>query len=212
MITICWAAKGGSGTTVFATARALSSPRPTLFVDLAGDAMTVLGLSPGDTPGVHDWLRSDAPPSRLTRLEHGATSRLSIVAAGARGVADASRWPELCAHLRAEPRDVIIDAGTGRPPSALLDAADERLLVTRQCYLALSHAVAQGIVPTGVVVVREPGRSLGSGDIEASLGAPVVASAPLDPAIARAVDAGLLVCRLPGAWRKQLARQLADAA
>lgn len=213
MITICWAAKGGSGTTVFAAGRALTSPRPTLLVDLAGDVLTALGLPAGETPGVHDWLRSDAPASRLARLEHRATNRLSVIAAGVcAGGGAPLRWPDLAAHLRVEPREVVIDAGTGRPPTALLDAAHERLLVTRQCYLGLRHAVAQGIVPTGVVVVEEPGRSLRHHDIEASLGAPVVASTLLDPAIARAVDAGLLVSRLPAAWRKQLARHLADAA
>lgn len=214
MLTICWAAKGGSGTTVFAAARALSSPRPTLLVDLAGDASTVLGLTGADLPGVHDWLRSEAAPSRLVRLEQGATSRLSVIAAGAHhpSVDASGRWVELARHLRAESRDVIVDAGTGRPPGALLEVADERLLVTRQCYVALRHAVAQGVVPTGVVVVEEPGRALDRRDIEASLGVPVVATALLDPAIARAVDAGLLVSRLPATWRKQLVRHVVEAA
>lgn len=212
MFTICWAAKGGSGTTVFAAARALASPRTTLLVDLAGDSSLVLGLPDGVSPGVHDWLRSDAPASRLDRLEQSVTERLSLLATGTVAPGAPARWAELAAHFRDEWRDVVVDAGTGRPPTALLDAADERLLVTRQCYVGLRHAVAQGIVPTGVVVVEEPGRSLGHRDIESSLGAPVVATTLLDPAIARAVDSGLLVSRLPAAWRKQLARHLADAA
>ena len=37
MVTICWAAKGGSGTTVVTAALALSSASPTLLVDLDGD-------------------------------------------------------------------------------------------------------------------------------------------------------------------------------
>ena len=53
MLTICWAAKGGSGTTVFAVAKAITSPTPALLVDLAGDAMAVLGLPDPDGPGVH---------------------------------------------------------------------------------------------------------------------------------------------------------------
>lgn len=207
MLTICWAAKGGSGTTVYAVARALAGASPTLLVDLAGEAMLVLGLPEPDGPGVHDWLRSDAGPDRLTRLEHAATESLSVVPAGRRDTTDGERrWFELGAHLRAEPRRVIVDAGTGRPPDALVAAADESLLVTRACYLALTRAAALGAAPTGVVLVEEPGRSLRAADVEASVGAPVVATALLDPAIARAVDSGLLTSRLPAAWRRRLRR------
>ena len=82
--------------------------------------------------------------------------------------------------------------------------ADQALLVTRQCYLALLAAVRQTLRPTGVVLIEEAGRSLRGGDIEASLGVPIVASSLVDPAIARAVDAGLLVSRLPRALRHQM--------
>ena len=54
--------------------------------------------------------------------------------------------------------------------------------------------------PLGVVrmpYVAEPGRALGRRDVESVIGVPVVAEIPLDPAVARAVDAGLLSCRLP---------------
>ena len=85
-------------------------------------------------------------------------------------------------------------------------AADESLLVTRACYLALTRATALGAAPTGVVLVEEPGRALRVADVEASVGAPVVATALLDPAIARAVDSGLLTSRLPAAWRRRLRR------
>ena len=207
MLTICWAAKGGSGTTVYAVARALAITRPTVLVDLAGDAMSVLGLPRSDGPGIHDWLRSDAGPDRLARLEHPATELLSVVPAGGRDDGDhARRWFELGAHLHTEPRRVIVDAGTGRPPDALVAAAHESLLVTRACYLALTRAAELGARPTGIVLVEEPGRSLRSDDIEATIGAPIVATVLLDPAIARAVDSGLLVSRLPSAWRRQLRR------
>lgn len=206
MLTICWAAKGGSGTTVFATAKALASPSPAMLIDLAGDVMAALGLPDPDGPGIHDWLGSESPAERLSKLEHEATDRLSVIPAGERDAVGERRWFELAAHLRLDERHVIVDAGTGRPPDALLAAADEALLVTRACYLSLRLAVADGIVPTGVVLVEEPGRSLRAADIEASLGAPVVSTALLDPAITRAVDAGLLVSRLPSGWRRQLRR------
>lgn len=205
MLTICWAAKGGSGTTVFASAKALSSPKPTLLIDLVGDVMPVLGLPAPGGPGVHDWLRSDSTPDRLGALELPAAARLDVLPAGrCADAAPAHRWEQLAAHLRSNARNVIVDAGSQRPPAALLAAADERLLVTRACYLSLHHAVADGVTPTGVVLVDEPGRALRPADIEASIGAPIVSTVLLDPAIARAVDAGLLVSRLPVGWRRQL--------
>lgn len=206
MLTICWAAKGGSGTTVFAAARALAKPTPTLVVDLAGDIMAAFGLPDPDGPGIHDWLGSEAPVDRLARLEHRVTDHAVVIPPGRLRGGPGQRWFELAAHLRTEERHVIVDAGTGRPPEALLAAADETLLVTRACYLSLRHAVRAGIVPTGIVVVDEPGRSMRASDIESSLGAPVVSTSLLDPAIARAVDAGLLVSRLPSGWRRQLRR------
>ena len=51
--------------------------------------------------------------------------------------------------------------------------------------------------PNGVIVVDEPGHALTVRDIERAIGAPVVAVMSFDPAIARAVDAGLLATRLP---------------
>jgi hypothetical protein len=206
MLTICWAAKGGSGTTVFAAASALAAPIPTLLVDLAGDVMLALGIPESDGPGLHDWLRSDSPSDRLTRLERRVADHLSVVASGGVGERSGQRWFELAAHLRTDPRRVIVDAGTGRPPDPLVAAADESLLVTRACYLSLRRAAMIGVAPTGVVLVEEPGRALKPADVEQAIGAPVVSTALLDPAIARAVDSGLLTCRLPASWRRQLRR------
>jgi hypothetical protein len=206
MLMICWAAKGGSGTTVFAAASALASPTPTLLVDLAGDVLLALGLPESDRPGVHDWLRSDSPADRLTRLERGVNEHMSVIASGEVGGRTGRRWFELAAHLRTDPRRVIVDAGTGRPPDALVAAADESLLVTRACYLSLRRAGMIGVAPTGVVLIEEPGRALKPADVEQAIGAPVVSTALLDPAIARAVDSGLLTSRLPASWRRQLRR------
>lgn len=206
MLTICWAAKGGSGTTVFAVASALSAPGDVLLLDLDGDVPNALGAPEPDGPGVHDWLRSDAPAERLARLEHRVTDRLAFVPAGRPGDGPDERWFELAAHLRTDSRDVIVDAGTGRPPAALSAAADASLLVTRACYLALRRVVALDLTPTGIVLIDEPGRALRPADVEATVGAPIVSTALLDPAIARAVDAGLLVSRIPAAWRRQLRR------
>lgn len=208
MLTVCWAAKGGSGTTVVAVTSALAADRPSLLVDVAGDAPTVLGVEATDRPGVADWLRSEAPPERLAALEQRVDDTAAVVPTGTTEADGAvERWSALARHLAAEPRRVVVDAGT-RPPPALLNAADRSLLVTRPCYLALRAAAARAERPTGVVLVDEPGRALRAADVEAAVGAPIVATVLVDPAVARAVDAGLLVSRLPGAYR----RAIADAA
>ncbi|MEO6653532.1 MAG: hypothetical protein ABIP17_12845 [Ilumatobacteraceae bacterium] len=205
MLTICWAAKGGSGTTVFATVKALTSPTDTLLIDLAGDVLPILGLPDPDGPGLHDWLRSESPVSRLSTLEQAASNRVWVLPPGRRdGTVPADRWDELATHLHQGPRTTIVDAGSVAPPSALFALADERLLVTRACYLSLRHAVADRLTPTGIILIEEPGRSLRPRDIEASIGAPIVTTVLLDPAIARAADAGLLASRLPLGWRRQM--------
>ncbi len=71
-------------------------------------------------------------------------------------------------------------------------AASDSLLVTRACYLSLRRLVAGPVRPSGVVLVTEAGRALGRADVEDVVGVPVVAEVPIEPAVARAVDAGLL--------------------
>jgi hypothetical protein len=202
MITVCWAAKGGSGTTVVAAAMAIAAAAPTLLIDLAGDVPAVLGMPEPDGPGVFDWLASDASAARLTALEVRADGHANVLPRGRVEQVTHARWSELATWLRGERRGIVVDAGSaGEPPPAIVRAADHALLVTRPCYLALRAAVRQPTRPTGVVLVEEPGRALRAPDIEASLGVPVVATVLLDPAIARAVDAGLLLARLPAGFR-----------
>src|SRR2546426_1176908 len=82
-------------------------------------------------------------------------------------------------------------AGQGpEPASTLAAAAGLSLLVLRPCYLALRRAIAAPLRPSGVVLVNEPGRSLGRADVEDLLGVPVRAEIDVDPSVARAVDAG----------------------
>ena len=107
------------------------------------------------------------------------------------------------AYLATSPLDVVVDAGCGAPPAALLGEHVRGLLVTRACYLALLRA-SRLPRPDGIVLVAEHARSLTTADVTRSIGAPVVATVPIDPAIARAVDAGLLAARLPGSMLKSL--------
>lgn len=205
MITVCWAAKGGSGTTLLAASLAIASHQPTLLVDLAGDVPAVLGLAEPGGPGVCDWLRSDAPASRLRALEISAGDRVAVLARGRGGQSAPDRWRQLAAWLASEQRRVVVDAGRADAvPAELLRIASHSLLVTRPCYLALRAAVRAPIRPTGVVLVEEPGRALRQHDIEACLGVPVVATVLVDPAIARAVDSGLLAAHLPAGFRRVL--------
>jgi hypothetical protein len=166
------------------------------LVDLSGDSATALGLAEPHGPGVVDWLASPtAGPADLSRLAVQVRDDMRLIPRGG-GDPPAGQWPRLAAAL-AESAMVIIDAGTGCPPQALHDAAEHSLLVTRPCYIALRRAQQLAIRPTGIVLVDEPGRALTSSDVEHALGVPVVAEVRLDPAVARAVDAGLLIARLP---------------
>ena len=84
-------------------------------------------------------------------------------------------------------------------------AAPSSLLVVRPCVMGLHRSSRLGLRPSGVVVIREPGRALRAADVEAVVGAPVLAELALDPAVARAVDAGLLGARLPRGFADALA-------
>lgn len=202
MFTLCWAAKGGSGTTVVSAALALTTGDPALLVDLAGDLPVVLGLPNPSGPGIAEWAASTAPTGRLDALRIRLSERADLLPRG--HTAPAGRWDELGAHLAGLDVDVVVDAGTGTPPPGLREAADRTLLVTRPCYLSLRRAVDAAEPVDGIVLVDEPGRALKAADVEAALGAPVVTILDLDPAVARAVDAGLLLSRLPGALRRSL--------
>ena len=210
---LCWSAKGGSGTTVVAAALALvfSQRHPVVLIDLGGDSPAALGIAEPHGPGVAEWFASPtADVAALSRLAVDATDALQLIPRGAVALPPPgdAQWARLVAALAAHGTTVVIDSGSGAPPAALLGAATHSLLVTRPCYLALRRAVATGLHPTGIVLIDEPGRALTARDVERSLNAPVVAELQYDPAVARAVDAGLLASRLP----RSLAHSLKGAA
>jgi hypothetical protein len=218
----CWSVKGGSGTTVVAAALAMAWARRragSLLVDLGGDLPAALGIT-GDGPGVVDWCGLDdgAPADALARLEVAVGPNLRLLPRGEGG------WPTgtaegrvgragaLAAALDADDRTVVVDCGTlpltdaPELPLTLAASATQSVLVIRPCYLALRRAQRAPIRPSRVVVVHEPGRALDAVDIEAVLGVPVLAELVLDPAVARAVDAGVLRERLPRAIERALRR------
>ena len=103
---------------------------------------------------------------------------------------------------------VVVDAGTGEPPPGLFAAAERRFLVTRPCYHALRRATAVTVDATGAIIVHEPGRALRADDVAAALRVSIVAEVSVDPAVCRAVDAGLMLARMPRSLATSL-RQLA---
>jgi hypothetical protein len=213
VLVACWSAKGGSGTTVvaagLATVLARTSPSGAVLADLAGDVPAVLGLPEPTGPGLTDWLAAGpaVPVDALHRLEVPAVEGLTVLPRG--DVSDAGwgdRGEVLAALLGADARPCVVDCGSA--PSgvrlAVAAGAAHSLLVLRPCYLALRRAVASPLRPSGVILVEEPGRSIGRRDVEAALGVPVRAVVAYDARIARAVDTGLLAGRLPGVLQRPL--------
>jgi hypothetical protein len=196
-LTVCWSAKGGSGTTVVAAALALGSAADSLLVDLDGELPAALGIPEPSGQGLSDWFVSQAPDRSILDLAVDVNRHTRLIARGPSAIPQESpRWPILRDFLAGTSLDVVIDAGCGAPPPALLEGRVRSLLVTRACYLALTRACRLPR-PDGVVLVEEPGRSLGAADVARAIGVPVVIRVAVDPAIARAVDAGLLAARLP---------------
>jgi cellulose biosynthesis protein BcsQ len=216
MLLSLWSPKGGSGTSVVAAACAvvLAGDRGARLVDLDGDQAAVLGLaptglggsSPGESRGVRDWLAAgpQAPADALVRLAIDAGPGLALLPPG---TADRGATGEAGAALGMVLRDagvaVVADCGRADDAAAraLVEVSDYSVVVLRPCYLALRRAAADELVraASGVVVVEEPGRALGAREVADVLGVPVLASVPARAAIARVVDAGVLVARLPDA-------------
>jgi len=206
----CWSVKGGSGTTVVATALALllgrSSPSGALLVDLAGDVPGALGMPEPDGPGVTGWLASRAADrDSVERLATEAAPGLRVVARGAEPLPGAGGERLAAALAGAGP--TVVDCGTvsdGGVGLALAASATASLLVLRPCSLGLRRALASPVRPSGVIVVAEAGRALRATDVGEALGVPIRAVVEWQPAVARAVDAGLLGGRLPRALQSSL--------
>jgi MinD-like ATPase involved in chromosome partitioning or flagellar assembly len=213
----CWSPKGGSGTTVVSAALSLvlaETRGATLLVDLAGDVPAALGLPEPDGPGLSDWLAAgaDVPNDALSRLEVDAAPGVRLLAQGSNPDAmvtspvGGERTAALLGALAVERRPVVADCGRADNGVGLAVAAGATLslLVLRPCYLALRRALAAPVRASGVILVGEEGRSLGRRDVEEVLGIPVRAEVGFDPAVARAVDAGLLSRRVPRALERSL--------
>ncbi|MBS1265348.1 MAG: hypothetical protein MAG471_01191 [Acidimicrobiaceae bacterium] len=214
MVVVCWSLKGGAGTTVVSAAIALEASRRgdnPLLLDLAGDLSAVLGVD-GSGSGIADWCSATggAGVEAIDGLAVEVHGGARVVGRGVAGweSADPARLDLLVSNLGERTELVVVDAGdlwTAMPPGGpppdlidpLLELAGRSVLVTRACYLSLRRVGRQARRPTEIVLVVEPGRALDSADVEAVVGAPVSTQVLVDPAIARAVDSGLLARRSP---------------
>ena len=209
-----WTAKAGSGATTvcLGIATRLAEQR-VLLVDLSGDLPAAAGLSE-PSHGVTEWLRSvESGPDALARLELDVARGIDLLPLGC-----GRRWSErrsdlLCGVLSQDDRAVIVDLGVLDPWSTapldrlrmrMASEGEHSLLVTRACYLSVRRACRLPVSPSGVVLLQEAGRSLGHHELEAILGAPVVARIDVDSAVARAIDSGLVLSRAPRLFSRQL--------
>lgn len=217
MFTAVWSTKGGVGVSTVAAMLAIAQSEraeSSVVVDLCGDLPALLGLAEPDDLGIAEWF---ATPTRsldaLARIEIEARVDLTVLPRGAGPLPlDAG---DLVSAFRSSRREVVVDCGrltTGSFAAQVAEAAEVRLLVVRACYLTLRSVRSAPIMPTGVVLLRERGRSLGLADVESVVEAPVVADVAIDSAIARSIDAGLLSSRLPRALVRSMARVIPDAA
>ena len=197
MLIACWSTKGGVGTSVVAAALALLLGRtPTaaaVLADLAGDAPAVLGLPEPASPGLAGWLSAgdrvpaDAlgPHRDRGRPRPGAAARGDGPLSPGRGgvlaalldAPPARRWPTAAGRRprrgrRGRPAPLVRCSSPGRATSPC-DACSRRRCGPR--------GRARHRARPGAVQAR---------DVEAAADAPVVAEIPLDPQVARLVDAG----------------------
>ena len=201
--TAVYATKGGQGVTTAAAALAILTARTgarTLLVDTAHDQPAILGLPDPTGPGLGDYLQ---PASRTTlaQITTPVAENLDLIHRGDTEIVFATHtYGQLTGGL-GHYDHVIID--THNAAYAWTLHVDRRLLVTRPCYLALRRSAVTPR-PDAVVLINEHERALNATDIETVLGIPITTTVPYHPAIARAIDAGLLTTRLP----RELARAL----
>ena len=211
---VCWSVKGGSGTTVVAAALALVLAQRheagARLVDMSGDTPSALGMSEPASEGIAEWLSAADHPGveALNNLMLPVTAHLGVIPRGHNVIVPSQvnldRLRDLAEAIAQSTKPTVVDAGSGLAAIPIIEHATRSLLIIRPCYLALRRASLLTTKPHGIIVITEPGRALGVYDVESVVGAPVLAEIPFDPAIARAVDAGLLAGRVPTLLAKHL--------
>ena len=193
-------------------AGSVDCPDGVLLVDAAGDLPLVLGVAGDEGPGLAEWMAAgeEVPADGLARIEREVLPGLDLLPRGGGSLDDIDRIDLLAGLLSADRRRVIVDCGTvdpdhpGELASALAGAATYSVLVIRPCYVAVRRALRSVMRPSRLLVISERTRALDATDVVDVLGVPLYADLDLDPAVARAVDAGLLVSRVPVGLRRGL--------
>lgn len=200
---VCWSVKGGSGSTVVATALAarMARSRPgdgTVLVAAGDDALAVYAMEISERPGLLQWMTAgpDVPDAALAKLLLDSPVRgLRVLPAGGPTTAppSAAQTSRLANQLGSS---AVVDAGLCRSASdisgRLVAVATTSLLVIRPCYLALRRAAGLEHRPDGVIVIEEASRSLDADDVADVLNVPILARLEWDASVARLVDAGQL--------------------
>lgn len=219
MFFACWSVKGGAGVSVVSAAlahRLATVHGQALLVDLGGDLPDIVGVAAHTAPGVGDWLASGSRTAGALRhleVELEPTKQVRLLACGTQPLRPGEEVGVLAALLARQDRPVVVDCGSPLSgtlgPAAevalnLAGAASRSLLVMRPCLVSLRRALSAPLRPSALVVVREEGRGLRGGDVAEVLGVPLAAEIPLDPAVVRMVDGGLLLSRLPRTLQRSL--------
>ena len=222
MLISMWSLKGGQGTSTAAALAAICAAqerdRPVRLVDLGRDQPAIFGAAEVAGSGLARWTQSDLATDALDRELVELTPNLSLLPKGCLPLSG-RRADELVEWLKQD-GTTVVDMGTlefmdnddwqDSIEHKILAEADQSLLVTRACYLALRRTVSLPLRPSGVVLVAEAGRALTRSDCERAIGTPVVATLAIDPDISRAVDAGMLRTRVPKESARALSAVVGD--
>ena len=221
MLLALWSPKGGSGTSVLAAAcvATLARTGPCRLADLAGDQPAILGLGADPGTGIADWLAAgpDAPVEALDRLAVEVAPGLHLVPPGTRRLLAPHAAAAGRRRARGGPaggaRAVRRRRGPGRRTGAPDGGRGRRRVGARRARL-LPDAAAGGARAAHRAGdgrrVRRRARSIASGpprSATSSIGRCWPGSR-CRPAIARAVDAGILAVRTPEPLARAAARLL----
>lgn len=215
-----WSMKAGVGVSTLAALLAASrrDGPGVLLVDLAGDQPVLLALTDPPTIGLADWLQAtpDDPVEALRRLEVEVAPDFALLPLGTPPLPTDGDVESALSAWRNDDRLVIVDCGcldTASDSAATIAlGADVKWLVTRLCYLSVHSARHSPIEADGVVILNEPGRVLTAATVATALGIDVALEVAVDPLVARLVDTGSLVQRIPRSLCRAANASLRDVA
>ena len=169
-------ARGGQGTSTVAAAAALFAATEQRTVLVSDDPAATAALIGIPLPLGGDCIAVTPTLTLTTRPELHPAAQVVVIDAGRLNTGLESLPDAAATHVGETARYVVL-----RGP----------------CYVALATIIAAGGPDfDGLIVLTEPGRALSERDATEVLGIPLAATLPIDPAVARAIDAGILTSRL----------------